>query len=278
MRWTLFEVGHCLHPERMSLQGAPWKPCRFPFLAALIEHPRHGPVLFDTGYARRFFEQTQRFPGRLYRLVTPVRLEGQQALCDQLAAQGVRARDVAHIVVSHFHADHIGGLADFPRARIHCAAAAWEHARGLRGLRAVRQAVLPGLLPGDIEERLQFFEAAPRRPLPAGLAPLCHGADLFGDASLLAVPLPGHGVGHHGLSFTGADGRSVLLVGDAAWSMTAIRQNRPPPRLTCALMGDGAAYRQTLGHLHTLLGRNGDVVMVPCHCRDTATLRAWRAD
>lgn len=273
--WIVFRVGHCSHPEAMTRLGAPWRPAPFPFLATLIEHPREGPILFDTGYARRFLEETRTFPNRLYRMVTPVSFAPEQGLAVQLAARGLDPREVGHVFLSHFHADHVAGLADFPNARVHCATAAWSQARSLRGFAALRRALLPGLLPANLEDRIRLFEGAALRPLPQIHAPLTHGFDIFGDGETLAVPLPGHGAGHHGLTFPDANGR-VFLVGDAAWSLEAIRRNAPPPRLTSALMGDTRTYRATLGRLHALGSRPG-LLLVPCHCRESAHLAASHA-
>ncbi|WP_051484150.1 MBL fold metallo-hydrolase [Rhizobium sp. CF080] len=37
----------------------------------------------------------------------------------QIQSLGYPARDVRHIVLTHLDFDHAGGIADFPRARIH---------------------------------------------------------------------------------------------------------------------------------------------------------------
>ena len=98
----------------------------------------HDPILFDTGYAERFLTETRSFPNRLYRMVTPVSFAPGQGLAAQLDARGLDRREVGHVFLSHFHADHVAGLADFPNARVHCSAAAWSQARSLRGIAALR--------------------------------------------------------------------------------------------------------------------------------------------
>ncbi|WP_157871168.1 MBL fold metallo-hydrolase, partial [Streptomyces aurantiacus] len=41
-------------------------------------------------------------------------LDLRETALHQIRQLGFRAEDVTHIVVTHFDADHVGGLADFP--------------------------------------------------------------------------------------------------------------------------------------------------------------------
>ena len=104
------------------------------------------------------------------------------------------------------------------------------------------------------------------------MKPFESGADILGDRSLLAVPLPGHCVGHWGLLMRDGDGRGTFLVGDAAWSSAAVRDNVPPPRITTALLGDTRSYRDTLHGLHLLATRNSEILLAPSHCPEIAAL------
>ena len=113
----------------------------------------------------------------------------------QLEALGIAPADVRHVVVSHFHADHVGGLKDFPNANFHCSRAAFNAVKDLRGFGAVKHAFLPGLLPADFRQRAVFTEDSPVVRLPASHAPFSEARDLLGDGSLLAVDLPGHATG-----------------------------------------------------------------------------------
>ena len=102
----------------MTRRGAPWRTVRFPSGFAFLHHASEGAVLFDTGYSARFHSETRGFPGSLYAHMTPVHLEDAETAQSQLAAAGISASDVRHVVLSHFHADHIAGLRDFPAARV----------------------------------------------------------------------------------------------------------------------------------------------------------------
>lgn len=263
-------TGSCRHPEAATLAGGRLSPVVFPSLVGLLMHPQEGPILFDTGYDARFLTATRPFPQRLYRWATPPDIPPDASARAQLLRAGVQPAEVRWVVVSHFHADHVCGLADFPAARIACSRRGLEAAREGGAWTALRQGVLRDLIPADIDARITAFEDRPRLALPADYAPFEDGADVLGDGSLLAVELPGHCPGHWGLALTAEDDRRHILAADAAWSSQAIREDRPPPGLTTALLGRTAPYRETLHRLHALSQRAPDVLITPSHCAERA--------
>lgn len=274
---SAIRVGHCLHPQIMTIQGGSLRPVVFPALAMLMIHPDEGPILFDTGYDPAFFEATRPYPERFYRWMTPVTLKPEEALGAQLAERGIAPADVRHVILSHFHADHMAGLHLFTKAAIHCARAGLDAACGAGRLAGVRKGVLRALFPPDIQARARFFEDASRITLPAEMLPFEGGADLFGDGSVLAIELPGHCPGHWGLAVKDAAHGLHFMVGDAAWSSDAIRRNVPPPAITSGFLGDTRRLRETLGRLHALWRRNPDIRLTPCHCPERAAEAASRA-
>lgn len=266
LEWRLYEAGHCTHPELATRRDAPLRACEFPALVAALRHPRHGWLLFDTGYSKHFLRATDALPERLYRLVTPVHLRETESLSAQLRADGIAPEGVAWVVLSHLHGDHVGGLADFPGARVVCAREAWRDMHARTRLGALRVGLLPALLRGR-EPSMRWFEDLPAAPLPPAFAGFGAARDLFGDGSLLLVPLPGHAVGHYGALFSDAHG-AVFLIADASWSSQAIRDNAPPPALVTGWLGDTATWRDTLAKLHALHRAAPDVRIVPAHCRE----------
>ena len=264
-QWRLFEAGHCRHPELAVRRDGSLRPCSFPSLAAALHHREQGWLLFDTGYASHFLAATEPFPERLYRWTTPVHGACEQALAPQLAAAGIVAGAIGHIVLSHLHGDHVAGVADFPAARVHVDDAAWQHLRACNRVRATANGYLPALL-ADVPRRLSLSSSLPlasnQPPELAGFAP---ARDLFGDGSVLLVPLPGHAPGHTGLWFVDADG-PVFLIADAAWSSDALERGVLPPGLVTAWLGDSAAYRDTFARLHRLCHAHRHVRLVPAHC------------
>lgn len=263
-------TGACRHPHAMTMRGATWRPVDFAAVAMLLLHPDEGPILFDTGYDPAFLAATARLPEALYRWATPVDLPPGADAASQCRALGHDPAEVCHVVLSHFHGDHVAGLHAFPNAAVHCARAGLEDLRRRGRFAATRRGLLPALLPADLAARARFFEDAPVRALPSDFAPFDTSADLIGDGSLLAVELPGHCPGHWGLATRDACWGYHFLVADAAWSLEAIREDRPPPALATALLGDTARTRATLNALHRLAVRNPGLRLTPCHCPERA--------
>jgi glyoxylase-like metal-dependent hydrolase (beta-lactamase superfamily II) len=260
------EAGRCRHPEAMTLAGAGLKPVVFPDLVGLLIHPTQGVILFDTGYDPAFLDATEPFPERLYRWLTPPDFAPDEPVQVQLGRYGLEPSDVRWVVLSHFHGDHVAGLKAFTKAQIVCARAGLEAARRGGAWRALASGVLRDLLPADLDRRVSFFEDMPKTILPAACRPFEDGADLFGDGSLLAVPLPGHCPGHWGLVARDQTDALHFLVADAAWSSRAIREDRAPPALTTALLGRTGPYRETLHSLHRMVRNAPDLMVTPAHC------------
>jgi glyoxylase-like metal-dependent hydrolase (beta-lactamase superfamily II) len=264
------QAGYCRHPEAMTLRGGALTSAVFPSLVGLLIHPSEGAVLFDTGYDKAFIEATRPFPQRLYRWLTPPTISAETSVASQLGRFGLTPDDVRWVVLSHFHGDHIAGLHTFGRARIACSRRGLYAARTGGGVRALTGGVLRALIPPDIDARVVFFEDRPAGPLPGAFRPFEVGADLLGDGSLLAVELPGHCPGHWGLVARGQDDGLHFLTADASWSSLAIRENRPPPRITTAFLGRTMPYRHTLARLHRMVCDAPELTITPSHCAERA--------
>lgn len=265
----LLRAGWCTHLECMADRGGRIARTQFPALCGLIHHPSRGWMLYDTGYAEHFFHATERLPQRLYRAAVPVQLPAAEQLSAQLAGHGVRREDIGTVIVSHYHGDHVAGLRDFPNARFIALDADTRHIEHLRDKpwRATLGGHLPGLLPEDFRSRLQAADIAKACDLPAWMAPFQRGLDLFGDGSVIGVPLPGHSAGQLGLLLPDADGGPAFLVGDACWSLPACRANRlPAPPTLWLAVHDAQQYRATFAGLGQLARREAGIAVLPSHC------------
>ncbi|TVY02031.1 MBL fold metallo-hydrolase [Cohnella terricola] len=262
----LMSAGYCLHPEFVTLRGGSLRSAAYPAGFACIRHPSRGWILFDTGYSPRFQELTKRLPLSLYRRLTPVRQEANSAI-RRLAGIGITAEDVRYVVLSHFHADHIGGARDFPFARFLYPQRSYEAVRELGPIGATRAGFIAGLLPdGFADEAMPIERIAPYVPLPKEV-PFSGGCDLFADGSLIAIDLPGHAAGQIGLLLSTVNAR-VLLCADASWSSRALRENRPPHPVAGLVMSDRKAYRETFERLRSWQAADPELIVVPSHCRE----------
>jgi len=263
---TALVVGSCRHPQRMTIRDGSLWPVDFPAMPMLLVHPDEGPILFDTGYDQAFLDATDPLPERFYRWLTPVHFDPAASLTAQLGQRGIAPDDVRHVVLSHFHADHMAGIAHFPKATIHCARIGHDIACRAGRVSGTRQGILPRLLPPDLDPRVRYFEDRSPATLPSDLAPFTEGADVLGDGSILAIELPGHCPGHWGIALKDDRHGWHFLVADAAWSLDAIARNMPPPRLATAFLGNTTQARATLGRLHDLHRRNPEARLTPYHC------------
>lgn len=130
---------------------------------------------------------------------TPVSLVGQ------LAALGVRAEDITHVVITHAHFDHFSGVTverdgaqvpAFPNARCYLGRADWEHAETQAALRD----------PASLESRtFGALHALGQMELVEGDVELAPG--------LRIVAAPGESPGHQ-LVRVAAGGQTLYCMGD----------------------------------------------------------------
>jgi glyoxylase-like metal-dependent hydrolase (beta-lactamase superfamily II) len=245
-----FLTGVCIQWGALINAPRQWGPLRFPARAWAFERP-DGVVVLDTGYAPRVLDAARTWPYRAYRYAAP--MEIGEDLVSGLERHGVAADDVRTLIVSHLHADHIGGLRDFGRARLVLSRDALHTAR-LRGARAVQHGLLPALLPDDLEHRARLVEDLPAGPR---LGPFgTH--DLFGDGDFLLIGLPGHARGQVGLRVEGE-----LFVADAVFGVSGL--DRPPGLGDLVIAADRIALRRTRARLRLLRDQQPAIRIVASH-------------
>jgi len=227
------------------------RPVRLGVRFGVWVHPGEGPVLIDTGYGPEVTRGRRSLALRAYAAVLRPRIEDQPE--DLLARLGFGPDDVRHIVITHFHADHVSGLRRFPKARVF--AAGWAALRAQSRWHRLRHGVFDELLPDDFEARLTPIED---RPVVALSVSSAH--DLFGDGRLLALPLPGHAIGHCGLVWPD---QKLIYAADAQWLGQAMREDRPPRGLARLVYEDEAAMLASLATLRAAEAAGFEVRM--CH-------------
>lgn len=251
-------------PERIMLRGGSWRRIAVGVRYGMVMHPELGPVLIDTGYGRRVTRDGPRSLAlKLYNAVLRPRLVEDELPLVALQRAGYAAGDVRRIVVTHFHADHVAALRDFPNARFVSSGAAWEAIVRMREGQRLHSGIFSELMPEDFASRLVPIEALPERPAPFGLGV---GRDLWGDGSCLAIDLPGHAIGHFGLLWAQND-PPLLYATDTTWLSDAL-DSRMPGGIARIIYADEAAMRKSAGMVAAFRRAGGRVVL--CHDRVTA--------
>jgi glyoxylase-like metal-dependent hydrolase (beta-lactamase superfamily II) len=269
MKINILHAGYCTAPEHIAIHGGRWRKIHFPAMFVLFQHPRFGAMLFDTGYSYRFFDETKKFPARFYRWVTPVTLREEEIAINQLLTFDLRPSDISHVFISHFHADHVAALRDFPKARYVYLPHAFFTLQNQTQFQEARHAFLRGLIPSNFDSRSHTVNVSTPILLSKEYAPFKTGYDLLGDESIIGVELPGHAAGQMGLFARDESGKLFFLVADAAWLKRSIVENRPPHKITDLFFPKPEIYRNTLNDLHSYYLTHPDTIIIPSHCEET---------
>lgn len=265
----LYECGYCTHPEKIILPNGTMKPIKFPAIVGLLNHPKRGYILFDTGYASYFNQATKKFPYSLYAKLTPVHFSDEKSIKNQLESDGIIPDEINTIILSHFHGDHTGGLKDFPHAKIYSSKKGYVHIKTLSKFRALTKGCLLELLPKDLDKRISFLEQTNEIQLGDSYGEFNTGYDVFGDQSIIGVDLTGHAIGQYGIFVNLQSGKRVFLCADAVWVSQAFEQLISPHKITNLLIEDQAEYKNNMIKLHHLSKVNPEIAILPTHCHKT---------
>ena len=239
---------------------------RFYAAWAHLYHPEYGHILVDTGYSDQFALHTGRFPEKLYALAVPVFIQEAETAVAVLEKKGVAATDIKYIVITHFHADHICALRDFPSAQFICSTDAYQQAMQLNGFRAVKKGIIKQLLPNDFAKRVLLIEniAKHQETLSGGLKAF----SFFDSAEIRFVSLPGHGKGMMGILVETA-GKNILYAADAQWDKNVFEAGVLPNRIVKVFFDSWIDFLDTTEKLRAYTARHPETLLLFTHCEQT---------
>jgi len=222
----------------------------------LVERP-DGLLLVDTGFGSADVAAPRRL-GQPFRAVVRPRLVLAETALAQVQALGYESTDVTDIALTHLDLDHVGGISDFPGARVHV------FADELAAARNPTLAERGRYLPVHWSHGPTWVEHAVPGDAWFGFDAVTALSD-----DVLLIPLQGHTRGHCGVAVRrGADGRWLLHAGDSYFHATEKLSPPDPPiglRVFQTLMGvDNKRRLANQARLQELHRGQGDDVTIFC--------------
>jgi N-acyl homoserine lactone hydrolase len=154
---------------------------QFVFSCYLIKHGDDY-LLWDTGHA-----------------MTAPNVAPKVSLVDLLAKLDLKPDQIKYVGISHYHADHTGQVASFPKATVLIGKSEWEAISNPKPAEGVNFKPFESWIKGDSK-----VEA------------LALDKDVFGDGSVIVLRTPGHTPGHSALLVKLPQMGAVIPSGDAA--------------------------------------------------------------
>jgi len=120
------------------------------------------------------------------------------SIVDQIAQLGVKPEQVKYVGISHYHADHTGQVASFPKATLLIGAREWDAISAPKPAAGVNFKPFESWIKGESK-----------------VEPLALDKDVFGDGTVIVLRTPGHTPGHQSLLVKLPQMGPVILSGDA---------------------------------------------------------------
>ncbi|MEK6285728.1 MAG: MBL fold metallo-hydrolase [Acidobacteriota bacterium] len=249
---SLIKCGKMMSKQAFVYSGGSWSVNYDSGMAAvLVRHPK-ATFLFDTGFGANVDEHIKTIPSLMQALTT---YDKETSAAAQLRDHGVDPAGIKMVIISHSHWDHISGLEDFPQAEAWFAREEADYIATLPPRELVKQM-------GD-KLKLHTFEMSgpPYENFDRSF-------DLFGDGSIVLVPLPGHTPGSIGMFVNLRSGKRLFFIGDLTWAIEGVQLPAERPWLSRKLVDrDDEGVRRAIVKVHELMKRYPQMIIVPAHDR-----------
>ena len=230
--------------NRMSKALSPGNPKWRPAPVFLIQHPKYGYLLFDSGIAKKVALEGQgAMPFPMPLLFESMSSE-DKVIDAQLTRFGVPMDSIKTIIISHLHGDHTGGLQLFRKTR--------------------------GVVHTNSTVKTNGLTLVNASAFQKHSSVISNTFDLFGDETLLLIESAGHTTGDLML-LVSADNGPALLTGDAVVHFDWLNSNDVE-----SLPENPSGAAKVRNTLRQLLKTNKNLLLFPGH--DLPEIPAERDD
>jgi N-acyl homoserine lactone hydrolase len=227
----------------------------------LVKHPA-GDLLIDTGNSMHFDDEISNypFPLRLKLKNLAGQLSPEVPLPELMRLVGGDPAKIRWVVLSHVHLDHAGGLMDLPRVPVLLTREelqfAFDPAVQAKGL------VVPAHT-----QRFPPTDAPTLKFDPHPYETFDESADLYGDGSVVVVPLRGHTPGSVGIFVNLDPHRRLFYVGDAVDEARGFEDRVGKSLLLRDTDNDPARADAIVAKLNQLHQMVPELAIIPAHGR-----------
>lgn len=185
-----------------------------PTAVYIIEHPKHGVILYDTGvnYRASDPEQADAHFGEGLIPNLGIEMARDDAIDRQLINLGYTLEDVKYVIMSHLHIDHTGGMEHFPNATF------VVQKKEIRYAWWADDWTKPVYLLNDLMKTRNF-----------NFLEIEGEVDLFNDGTIRLFPTPGHAIGHQAMLLRLENRGIICLAGDTAHLWEQVTNSVPMP-------------------------------------------------
>jgi N-acyl homoserine lactone hydrolase len=229
--------------------------------SVLVKHPA-GDLLIDTGNSSHYDQEISGFPFATWLKLKSLagQLKPKVPLPDLLRRIGEDPAKLRWAILSHVHLDHAGGLMDLPHLPVLLSHEELQFA-------ADPSVQAKGYVIAAHTQKFPAVAAPTLRFEPAPYETFDESADLYGDGSVVAVPLRGHTPGSVGIFVNLSSTRRLFYVGDAVDDERGFEERAGKSLILQDSDNDMALANQIVGRLSELHEKVPGLAIIPAHGR-----------
>ncbi len=203
-------------------------------------------ILIDTGIGLLETKEPEKRLGKELIEATGFEFDESLTAIRQIENLGLNPEHVEHIICSHLDPDHIGGLADFPKARVHVSKEEYD------SFKSGDERYLQQQLSHKPDLELYKINDMEWFGLPA------RKVELNTKAEVCLIPLFGHTLGHCGISIK-SNNKWTFYAGDAYYLRAELKdKNHPVDQLATIRAVDNQLRRESLEIVREVIRKHGN--------------------